>query len=139
VGAVVARRHRRACGVLRPIPNYRLEIRSNPERGRGIFARAPIPAGALIETAPVMLAPPEQCALFDQTILRDYYFAWGDSGVGAVALGLVSLCNHAARPNARVRRNPAQETLDLLAVAPISAGEEITIDYNCPLWFTPRD
>ena len=53
----------------------------------------------------------------------------------AVALGLVSLCNHSRRPNARVRRNRARETLDLLALTPIAAGDEITIDYNCPLWF----
>ena len=55
------------------------------------------------------------------------------------ALGLVALCNHARRPNARVRRNLAQETLDLLALAPIAAGDEVTIDYNCPLWFEAQD
>jgi len=126
--------------VLRPVPNGRLEIRNEPGKGRGVYAREPIPAGALIETAPVVIAPPEQCALLDRTILHDYYFAWDDDGrAGAVALGLVSLCNHANRPNARVRRNQSAQMLDLVAVVPIAAGEEITIDYNCPLWFTPRD
>ena len=78
-----------------------------------------------------------------KTILHDYYFHWdGDpdgEGSGAVALGLVALCNHSRRPNARVRRNLAQETLDLLALAPIAAGDEVTIDYNCPLWFDPQE
>ena len=58
---------------------------------------------------------------------------------GFVALGLVALCNHSRRPNARVRRNLAQDTLDLLALASIAAGDEVTIDYNCPLWFQPQD
>ena len=128
---------------LLPRTNDRLEIRSDPVKGRGVFAREPIAAGALIEAAPIIIVPAEQCRLLDRTILHDYYFHWdGDpdgEGRGAVALGLVALCNHSRRPNARVRRNLAQDTLDLLALAPIAAGDEVTIDYNCPLWFQPQD
>jgi len=133
----------RAAEHLRPIPNERLEIRSDPAKGRGIFARQPITPGALIEAAPVIIVPAAQCPLLDRTILHDYYFHWdGDpdgEGRGAVALGLVALCNHSRRPNARVRRNFAQDTLDLVALVPIAAGDEVTIDYNCPLWFEPQD
>ena len=133
----------RVCEALRPVPTDRLEIRSDPVKGRGVFARAPIAAGTIIEMAPVIIVPAAQCALLDKTILHDYYFHWdGDPdgvGRGAVALGLVALCNHSRRPSARVRRNLAQETLDLIALAPIAAGEEITIDYNCPLWFDAQD
>ena len=128
---------------LRSGPNHRLEIRSDPAKGRGIFAREPLAAGTLIEAAPVIIVPTEQCALLDRTILHDYYFHWdGDpegEGRGAVALGLIALCNHSRRPNARVRRNPARETLDLMALATIVEGDEVTIDYNCPLWFQPQD
>src|SRR5437667_12372475 len=99
--------HALAC--LRPVPNDRLEIREDPAKGRGVFARQPIAAGTLIEAAPVIIVPAEQCALLDRTILHDYYFQWDDdsnrSGRGAVPLGLVALCNHSRRPNARVRRN----------------------------------
>ena len=137
--AAAAVRHGRAREILRPVPNDCLEIRSDPAKGRGVFARTPIAAGSLIEAAPVIVVPPAQCALLDQTILHDYYFRWDDDGAGVVALGLVSLCNHARRPTARVRRNYARETLDLLSLTPIAAGAEITIDYNCPIWFDTRD
>ena len=133
----------RAFHHLRRSPSNRLEIRSDPIKGRGIFAREPIAAGTLIEAAPVIIVPAEQCPLLDRTILHDYYFHWdGDpdgDGRGAVALGLVALCNHSRRPNARARRNLAQDTLDLVALSPIAAGDEVTIDYNCPLWFQPQD
>ena len=133
----------RAADHLRPIPNQRLEIRSDPAKGRGIFAREPIVPGTLIETAPIIIVPAAECPLLDRTILHDYYFHWdGDpdgEGRGAVALGLVALCNHSRRPSARVRRNLAQDTLDLVALVPIAAGGEVTIDYNCPLWFEPQD
>jgi len=136
-------RLQRIAGTLRPAPNDRLEIRDDPLKGRGIFARLPIATGTIIENAPVIIVSPEHCAALDRTILHDYYFNWdgeadGD-GTGAVALGLVSLCNHSRRPRARVRRNVSQNTLDLIALAPIAAGDEVTIDYNCALWFEPQD
>lgn len=108
-----------------------------------MYARTDIHAGLLIEAAPVVIVSADQRKLLDATILHDYYFVWDDVAAGeariAVALGLVSLCNHSRRPSARVRRNRTRETLDLLALTPIAAGREITIDYNCPLWFAAAD
>ncbi|MBV9827601.1 MAG: SET domain-containing protein-lysine N-methyltransferase [Alphaproteobacteria bacterium] len=137
-----AARTLRATATLRPVANDSLEIRSEPAKGRGVFARLAIAAGAVIEAAPVIIVPAPQCSVLDKTILHDYYFHWdGDpdgNGRGAVALGLVSLCNHSRRPNARARRNLTQETLDLTALTAIAVGDEITIDYNCALWFDDR-
>jgi SET domain-containing protein len=129
-------------GKPRPAGCSRPEIRHDKLKGRGVFASAAIGAGALIEAAPVVIVPGDQRKLLDDTILHDYYFVWDDAdgdGRAAVALGLVSLCNHSRRPSARIRRNRARETLDLLALTPIAAGREITIDYNCPLWFAAED
>jgi SET domain-containing protein len=124
-----------------PIPNHRIEIRTSPGRGRGVFAREAIAPGTVIEAAPVIILPAGECPALDQTILYDYYFHWdGDpdgDGRGALGLGLVTLCNHSSRPRARVDRNHAQQTLDLVAIAQIGPGEEVTIDYGCALWFEP--
>ena len=132
-----------ALDCLRPIPNHRIEIRTSPTRGRCVFARTAIPPGTVIEAAPVLVLPAADCSMLDGTIIHDYYFHWdGDpegSGRGALGLGLVTLCNHASRPNARVERNFARHTLDLIAIRPIEPGDEVTIDYGCPLWFEPRD
>ena len=128
---------------LQPIPNHHIEIRTSPTRGRGVFARAVIAPGTVIEAAPVIVIPAADCPALDRTIIHDYYFHWdGDPegvGRGALGLGLVTLCNHASRPNAKVERNFAQHTLDLIATTPIVPGEEVTIDYRCELWFETRD
>jgi uncharacterized protein len=141
--AAAAVRSARALDSLRPSRNDRLEIRHDKLKGRGVFAAAPIAAGSLIEAAPVIIVPAKDCPLLDQTILHDYYFRWDSdpdgAERGAVALGLVSLCNHSRRPRARVRRNLAQGALDLVALVTIPAGDEVTIDYNCPLWFAAED
>jgi SET domain-containing protein len=130
-------------GYFRPVSNVSLEIRDDPAKGRGVFARAAIAAGTLIEAAPVIVVPAAECALLDRTILHDYYFRWdgelGGEPRGAVALGLTSLCNHSRRPRARVRCNHVRNTLDLVALTAIAPGDEITIDYNCRLWFAAQD
>jgi uncharacterized protein len=132
-----------AIGLLRPIPNHHIEVCISPVRGRGVFARTAIASGTLIEAAPVIVIPIADCSALDRTIIHDYYFHWdGDpegEGRGALGLGLVTLCNHASRPNARVERNFARQTLDLIASASIAPGEEVTIDYRCALWFEPRE
>jgi SET domain-containing protein len=40
---------------------------------------------------------------------------------------------------AECARNLARDTLDLVATAPIAAGDEVTIDYRCSLWFEPQE
>ncbi len=132
-----------APGRVLPISNHLVEIRPSPERGRGLFAREAIAPGTLIEAAPIIILPSPQCSALDRTVIYDYYFHWdGDpdgEGRGALGLGLLTLCNHSSRPRARVDRNHARQTLDLVATAPIRPGEEVTIDYGCTLWFEPRE
>ena len=123
------------------VPNHRIEVKTSRGRGRGVFAREAIAPGTVIECAPVIILPAEDCPALDQTVIHDYYFHWdGDAegdGRGALGLGLVTLCNHSGRPCARVDRNYAWQTLDLVATTPIRPGDEITIDYRCTLWFKP--
>jgi uncharacterized protein len=132
-----------ARGRILPIPNHRVEIRNSSGRGRGVFATDAIAPGTVIEAAPVIVLPAAECPALDQTVIYDYYFHWdGDpdgEGRGALGLGLVTLCNHSNRPRARVDRNHAQHTLDLIAATSIAPGEEVTIDYGCVLWFEPRE
>jgi hypothetical protein len=130
-------------GRILPVPNHRIEIRMSSGRGRGVFARELIAPGTVIEAAPVIILPAGDCPALDRTIIYDYYFHWdGDpngEGRGAVGLGLVTLCNHSSHPLARVDRNHARLTLDLIAIDRIEPGDEVTIDYRCELWFKPRE
>jgi SET domain-containing protein len=127
-----------------PTPPYPcVEVRRDPVKGRGIFATGKIAAGTVIEEAPVVVLSAADCAALDRTILYEYYFHWdGDpdgDGRGALGLGLVTLCNHSSRPKARVTRNLDRDTLSLVALLPLDAGDEVTIDYNCALWFEPQE
>jgi len=73
----------------------------------------------------------------EKTRLGDYAFRFGDqSQRSCIVLGVISLCNHDDSPNAILVCDEPRETMTLVAVRPIAAGEEICIKYRRPLWFT---
>ncbi|HMQ50365.1 MAG TPA: SET domain-containing protein [Saprospiraceae bacterium] len=110
--------------------------------GRGVFTAAPIAEGTLIETCPVLVLPGAEKTFLDQSKLHDYYFIWGhDDEFCALILGFGSLYNHAFSPNAWYQADYENHILDIYALKPIAAGEEITINYSgepdgrMELWF----
>lgn len=111
-----------------------LELRHCPGKGRGVFARQPIRAGQRIERAPVLVIPDAHTDVLEHTVLKDYYFAWGD-GTYALPLGWSVLYNHSDTPNAATRRNVHEDMIEFVALRDIAPGEEITFRYACPPWF----
>lgn len=100
-------------------------------KGRGVFAWKHIPAGTLIDEAPVVVVPAAEIEHVRRTILRDYYFEWGpDESEAALLLGTFALCNHSYQPNAVYVRNPERMTISFFARRDIVPGEEITINYH---------
>ena len=77
--------------------------------------------------------------------LSDYAFAWGEDVPGfdagkecAIGLGYLGLAaNHAKPSNVRLERHYADNQMSIHALRDIAPGEELTIDYDIPLWFAP--
>lgn len=113
-------------------------IRRIRGKGRGLVATRDVPAGAEIVTCPVIVYDWTDAGRIEKTRLGDYNFRFGDhSQRSCIVLGVISLCNHADAPNARLVCNEDEETMSLVALREIAMGEEICIRYRRPLWFTP--
>lgn len=118
----------------------------SPGRGRGVFAMRRFAPGETIEVCPVIALPEADARKLDDTGLYDYYFGWGKDGRrAAIALGYGSLYNHAFTPNAEHRKNAENDTISVVALREIPAGEEIFIRYNtgidadqATMWFNVR-
>jgi SET domain-containing protein len=106
-----------------------IEVKRAKGKGRGVFARRPIPRGETIERVPVLLLPAEEVRdAAGWAGLAAYCFEWG-RGTLALALGYGSLYNHSYRPNARYDDSGPQ-TKVFTALRDIAPGEEITVNYN---------
>ncbi|MCA9060240.1 MAG: SET domain-containing protein-lysine N-methyltransferase [Planctomycetaceae bacterium] len=106
-----------------------LEVKRIRGKGRGVFARQPIPEGTVFEVVPLLVIPAREILAQEEgTFLADYVFEWKKNSV-ALALGFGSLYNHSYSPNARYDDHGGQMK-SFRALRDIAAGEEITINYN---------
>jgi len=122
-----------------------LFIAKTGTRGRGVFTSQDIPAGTLVEVSPVIAMPSEARVLLDQTLMHDYIFEWGgDKKQCCVALGYLSLYNHASPANCDYEMDFEEQVISIRAIALIPAGDELRINYNgewnnpSPVWFETR-
>jgi hypothetical protein len=112
-------------------------------KGRGVRAAYALSPGDVVEVASTIELTGAEALQMDETPLGPYYLEHPlDSQAGVVVLGLVSLVNHADRPNAAVEwlRDPDTGWFAVLRILrPVAAGEEITHRYQCPPWFEVVD
>lgn len=114
-----------------------------PQKGRGVFTNTPLEADILIECSPVLVLNEGARPLLDQTLLHDYIFEWQPEGKSlcCVALGYLSLYNHAFGSNCEYFMDYDSQTMSIRSVREIAAGEELCINYNgdwnnsSDLWF----
>lgn len=119
-----------------------LAIAPSQNRGRGVFATEAIQINTTIEIAPVIVLTKEHRTIVEQTLLYDYIFEWGeDHKSAAVALGYVSIYNHTIHPNCLYEMDYENETISIITIKDITAGDELFINYNAeidqesPVWF----
>jgi len=103
-----------------------IEVKASKTHGHGVFARQFIPAGALIETCPVLVLSE------DVPELRPYRFKWESNT--AIALGYGSIYNHSDQPNAVTDLDVVNKSMRFSAKRDIQAGEEIFHHYGKD-WF----
>ena|SRR6478735_1233357 len=122
-----------------------LVVAPSDKRGRGVFTTEPIPANTIIETSPVLVLSADERIEVDKTSLYNYIFEWGEDGKKAcVALGYVSIYNHAYNANCEYEMNFDEELMSIRTVRDIQKGEELFVNYNAtaddetPIWFEAR-
>jgi len=101
-------------------------------KGRGIFAKATIKTGTVIENSPVIVLAPTDRKLLDQTLLHDYIFEWQPEGqeLCCMALGWLPLYNHSYLSNCEYFMEYDEQTMYIQAIRDIKPCEELTINYN---------
>lgn len=108
-----------------------MEMRDTADKGRGMFALGDLPAGKIVETAPVIVMSPEDRELLEKTALTNYIFEWGDDvSECCMALGFVPLYNHSYESNCEYEMDFEQDTITIKTIREVARDEELTINYN---------
>ena len=110
--------------------NTRLEL--HPIKGRCVIANRAFKAGDIILVNDVLICPflPEAHAL-------NAWVMWWTDTEDCIALGHINLLNHSETKNCTIENLYPEKQKKLIAITDIAEGEELTIHYDCKLWFTP--
>ena len=107
------------------------------EKGRGVFAMRDLRKGEIIEVAPVI--PVAKGNIVENGNAPDgYLLQWDEDTEGeeyAMPLGYVMMYNHSEAPTIHIESNLEDYTMTLTTLRDIKAGEELTWNYACELWF----
>ena len=107
------------------------------EKGNGVFALRDIKQGEIIEVAPVI--PMSHADIPESGNAPDgYVLDWDEDDpdeAHALVLGYIMLYNHSKNANMEFESNFENYTITATAARDIKAGEELTWDYSCELWF----
>jgi SET domain-containing protein len=110
---------------------YDLKVRNISGKGRGVIATREFKKGELIHVSPVILLREDEVS----DTLDQYVFQFGDRY--AVALGLGSLLNHSANPNAVITTRISRKEIAFWACRSILAGDEVVHSYGYnPIGYT---
>ena len=112
-----------------------------PGKGRGVVATRDCSAGTEVERAPVIVVPAEH--LLDKeperTVFDEYLLYWSEEPGRELAMGcgLLMIYNHSSEPNVEFETGPDPDSMSVIALRDVRAGEELTYDYGIALWFAP--
>ena len=122
-----------------------LFISGTANMGKGVFTAESIAKNTIVEISPVIVMSREERKLLDQTLLHDYIFEWGtDRSHCCVALGYVSVYNHAYQSNCEYEMDYDTGMISIKTIRYVEAGSELFINYNGvwnnpkPLWFDAK-
>ncbi len=113
-------------------PSTCVRVTCVPGKGRGVVAAAPIAAGAVIETCPlVILAEADAVHIGGGAgVLRYYALELTAIGRHVLMAGYGMLYNHSRTPNAEIEYAAGDACVVFRALRRIEAGEEVVIDYR---------
>lgn len=119
-----------------------MDWRSFGAKGRGVVALRACAAGTELERSPVIIVPADDLLDVEHrmTVLDEYLLYWSEDTGRELAMGegLLMIYNHSGHPNVEFETGPEPDTMSVIALRDIAAGEELTYDYGIALWFEPQ-
>jgi len=118
----------------------KIEVKTSPGKGMGVFAAEKILEGEIIEechliTLPIGINEPSN-------LLTDYRFLWpqsGDHKEHVIPTGYGCIYNHSENNNAMWKDHPRNKSFQFIATRDIEPGEEICTYYGDETYWDERN
>ena len=99
-----------------------IEIKFSKIQGKGVFAKQNIIKGTKLCCDVILID--------NSTVLKEYQYPW-HKNISSICIGFGSYFNHSHNPNVKIYRVDKNKlTKTFITLKPISAGEELLIEYN---------
>ena len=122
-----------------PRPTALVDWKLDERRGRCVIAAVACVAGTEVERSPVIIVPETDMLTRDAglTVFEQYLLYWSEEKGRELVMGggLLMFYNHSDDPNIEFETGPEPETMSVITLRDVEAGEELTYDYGVPLWF----
>jgi len=118
----------------------KVEVKTSPGKGLGVFAIKPILEGEIIEECHLVTLPIKVGE--NSGLLNDYRFLWpqrGDHKEHVIPLGYGCIYNHDDNNNAFWKDHPRNKTFQFIATRDIQPGEEICTYYGGDSYWEERN
>jgi len=123
-------------------PSPKIILRTSPVHGHGIFAKAVIGEGELIEETKLLKLSWRTKIIQDSVMVN---YAWLNSECECaickqdgfeqyIAFGYGSVYNHSKQPNTRVLLDFVTETMRVYSIREIGLNEEVFVSYGAKFW-----
>lgn len=103
-------------------------------KGFCVVAAFPIAKDEEIGVCPVSLM---KIGDIKKTSELDMYPMYWTKRRDCIAFGFINLLSHSDHSNVRLKRDRKNKLIYAWAIEDIKKGHELTIHYECKLWFTP--
>ena len=121
-------------------PPTKVEVKSSPGKGLGVFATHVIEPDEIIEVTLLLTIP--DLDITGKRILDDYVFVYprgNKSTETVVVLGYGSIYNHSDTPNATWANHPSEKAFNFTSIKKILPGEEICTYYGDQEYWNSRE
>src|SRR3989344_6646478 len=101
-------------------------------KGLCVFAGRDIKAKEHIVTCPVALMDFDD---IKKSSNLDMYPMYWSKKKDCICFGVINLLNHSQTPSVYLKRDYKKKLIKCYAKRDLSTGEELTISFQCPIWF----
>ena len=112
------------------ITSHKIEVRTSPVHGRGVFAKEDIEENVVVEESHLIDSGIKIESIVPSHVMNNYFWGTSDGERYLISLGLASMFNHDDNPNTKFEYIREENIYRFTTNRFINKNEELFINYS---------